>query len=282
MCGCSCHVSYTVCPIPGGCCSGVTGPVMPPVAVRTKRNPGRDLACEQCNCLVDPNVAMLSESRFGTWLCTHCYHLAIARTADTPPADWPARADAELLIFEDEAAERLVASCTKCGQEILTVSDARRQYGCRKAIAERWKNHLDKQHPPIGEVIKENGETGLIMVGQHPYSQVVDNPTDLTYKPCTICGLSREDDVHEKDNQYMRDRIGADLVECLECKAMVDALETTRVMKDHSGRMVHGRMCKVCLTPPAKRNPFVVLAVKLQRGQITEDEYEAELEKLNR
>lgn len=275
MCGCGCHDGSQPCPVIGGCCSA-----SPLRQRRPSKSTDRDLGCDQCSALVDPNIALLSERRFGRWLCSHCYHTTIARDAGTPVEDWPKRPEQELLIWEDEAAERIVAQCSKCATQIMSITDHRSQYGCRKAITARWSEHVDRNHPPIGEIIQENGETGLVTVGQHAYSTTIKDPHDLTYEPCLICGLPKTDDVHEKDNQYMRDRIGADLVQCLDCGAMVDALETTRVMKDHSGRMVQGRMCKVCLTPPAKRNPYVVLAVKLQRGLITEDEYEAELEKL--
>lgn len=102
------------------------------------------------------------------------------------------------------------------------------------------------------------------------------------------CGAGMGDIVHtdkpftDAERLKLRDRIGADLIECSECHEMVDAESTVRVMKLHDGRHVRGRLCSLCKIPPAKRNPFSTLAVRLARGSITQDEYEDELERLTR
>lgn len=100
------------------------------------------------------------------------------------------------------------------------------------------------------------------------------------------CGKGIGDIVHtdapltDGERQSLRDRIGADLIECSECHDLVDAETTVRVMKMHDGTHTRGRLCTLCKIPPAKRNPFTVLAVRLARGAITQDQYENELEKL--
>lgn len=180
------------------------------------------------------------------------------------------------------------------GYDVRWLDDLRPVYRlyhvCGEEVTSWLAWHLDQPddlRKLIWEAMKAHDEDHRARVTTMKHHQRHDFKAGATSSVCE-CGAGRDDIVHtmraftNDERQKMRDRIGADLIECGECGDLVDAETTSRVMKTHKGQYRNTRLCQLCIVPPAKRNPYTVLAVRLARGTITEDQYETALEDLVR
>jgi hypothetical protein len=176
-----------------------------------------------------------------------------------------------------------------CGKSITSWNDWHldKPEALREIIFDAMKKH-DLDHQLIAYQAQGRREVGMPPKPKRPdYHQRHDFKAGATSSVCE-CGGGRDDIMHtmeaftDDERQKMRDRIGADLIECGECGDLVAAETTSRVMKTHDNAYRNVRLCQLCIVPPAKRNPYTVLAVRLARGTITADQYEEQLEDLVR